>query len=223
MSYYDYGEYEPDEEEMEEFYSMADTNIERKAEMLKVEFNTENLAAGIVRAVSESLKAELKDEILAEMKKDILGELKAEINASVSKITEDLVREIYEVEVIKVGGGWQEEPKEYTVKQYIMEQIKNSFNGSNVKIRKKDRYGDYKTVEVSFSDWVTSECVSPEVQKYFDAQMKITRDEINKKLKAIFDESTRSMLSENVMSILLANDTYRKIQGNIASIASNVE
>lgn len=219
MGYYD-EEFEPEEEEMEEMDGMSNTKVENQGEVLKVEFNTVNFAQGIINAVVSDLKGQLKAEILREMKAGVFEDIQGDIKNSVSKITEELVREIYENEIIKIGGGWGTDPKEYTIKQFIMEQIKNSFQDGEVKIKRKDRYGDWKTEKVSFTDWVTSECVTGEVQKHVDGQMKAVRDEINRKVKEIFDESTRSMLSENVMGILLANDTYRKIENSIACIAS---
>ncbi|WP_024348006.1 hypothetical protein [Lacrimispora indolis] len=222
MGYYDdYDEeFEPEEEEMEEADGMSNTKVENQGEVLKVEFDTINFAQGIINTVVSNLKEQLKSEVMREIKGIILEDIQSDIKGSVVKITEELVREIYENEVIRIGGGWNEEPKEYTIKQFIMEQIKDSFRDGEVKIKRKDRYGDWRTDKVSFTDWVTSECVTGEVQKHVDEQMKSVRDEINRKVKKIFDESTRSMLSENVMSILLANDTYRKIENSIACIAS---
>ncbi|WP_367569322.1 hypothetical protein [Lacrimispora sp.] len=222
MGYYDdYDEeFEPEKEELEEMDGMSNTKVENQGEVLKVEFNTTNFAQGIINAVVSGLKDQLKSEIMREIKGTVLEDIQSDIKDSVAKITEELVREIYEKEVIKIGGGWGVDPKEYTVKQFMMEQIKESFQDGEVKIKRKDRYGDWRTDKVSFTDWVTSECVTGEVQKHVDTQMKAVRDEINQKVKGIFDESTRSMLSENVMGILLANDTYRKIENSIACIAS---
>lgn len=226
MSYFDddYEEYEePDQDEEETMDSTAKTEVKAEGENLKIEFNTSNFVNGIMQAVVSELKGSLKKEILDELKKDILGSIKNEIQDSTTKITEEIVREIYETETIKIGGGWDKEPKEYTVKSYIMEQIKESFKDGEVKIKKKDRYGDTRTQSVSFTDWVTEECVTSEIQKHIDKQMEETRNSINKKVKEIFDDSTRKMLSENVLSILMANDTYRKLENNIACIASRAE
>lgn len=222
MGYYDdYDEeFEPDREELEEMDGMSNTKVENQGEVLKVEFNTVNFAQGIINAVVNDLRKLLKAEIMKELKETIIKDIQSDIKGSVVTITEELVREIYENEVIKIGGGWGEDPKEYTIKQFIMEQIKDSFQDGEVKIKRKDRYGDLRTEKVSFTDWVTNECVTNEVQKHVDVQMKEVRDEINRKVKKIFDESTRSMLSENVMSILLANDTYRKLENSIACIAN---
>jgi len=227
MGYYndydDYDDFGPDEDEMEVADSMSGTSVEQAPEQLVIKFDTKNFASGIIQAVANSLRETLRDEIMNEIKKDILGDMKATISDNVNDITRELLVEIYEGEKIKIGGGWGEEPKEYTIKQYIMESIKNSFSDGEVQVRVEDRYGAYKTKKVPFTEWVTSECVSPEIEKHIDKQMKKVKDEINSKVKSIFDDSTRKMLSENVLNILMANDTYKKIESNIANIATRAE
>ena len=63
--------------------------------------------------------------------------------------------------------------------------------------------------------------IDNEVKAYLDKEIIKIRDEINKNIKTTFDESTRNMLSQSVLNILMANDTYKKIESNIASIANN--
>ncbi len=45
------------------------------------------------------------------------------------------------------------------------------------------------------------------------------RQQVNRDVKAAFDESTKAMLSSAVLQVLMANDTYKKIESNISSIA----
>lgn len=45
------------------------------------------------------------------------------------------------------------------------------------------------------------------------------RKQVNTTMKETFDNSTKSMLSNAVLSILSANDTYRQIENNIKCIA----
>ena len=49
------------------------------------------------------------------------------------------------------------------------------------------------------------------------------RDSINARIKEMFDSSTRQMLSDNILQVLMANETYRKMQENIACIADRRE
>ena len=53
-----------------------------------------------------------------------------------------------------------------------------------------------------------------------DREIKTIRDDVNSKVKSMFDSSTKQMLSEAVLNVLMANDTYKKIESNIGSIAS---
>ena len=53
-----------------------------------------------------------------------------------------------------------------------------------------------------------------------DRQVSLMRDEINKNIKTTFDDSTRTMLSDAVLKVLMANETYKKIENNIACLAT---
>ena len=192
---------------------------------LEIKYDMEEMFIGIKEAVKEELKPviaeEIKDEIKADVTKQVTDKLKELVPIKIDDWISEMLKDIYENTTIKIGGGWDKEPEVFTIKEYVLNEIKGSLSDGKVKIKTRDRYGDYKVREVSFPEWITDECVSPEIKEYMDNQATKTKKEINKKLKEVFDESTRSMLSENVMSILMANDTYKKIQSNITSIATN--
>ena len=52
-----------------------------------------------------------------------------------------------------------------------------------------------------------------------DKQVDEVRQQVNRDVKAAFDESTKTMLSNAVLQVLMANDTYKKIESNISCIA----
>ena len=52
-----------------------------------------------------------------------------------------------------------------------------------------------------------------------DKQVDEVRQQVNRDVKAAFDESTKTMLSNAVLQVLMANDTYKRIESNISSIA----
>lgn len=62
--------------------------------------------------------------------------------------------------------------------------------------------------------------VDSDIQKVIDREIRTIRDDVNSKVKDMFDSSTKQMLSETVLNVLMANDTYKKIESNIGSIAS---
>ena len=57
------------------------------------------------------------------------------------------------------------------------------------------------------------------IKKDLDKFMDDIRKQVNKTMKETFDNSTKSMLSNAVLSILGANETYRQIENNIKCIA----
>ena len=96
MGYYDdyyENEYEPAEEEMEEYSSMENTEVKMGKENLKIEFNTENFASGIIRAVAGEVKENLYSEIVAEIKKEVLDGINEKIQYAASDIIKGIVQE----------------------------------------------------------------------------------------------------------------------------------
>lgn len=88
----------------------------------------------------------------------------------------------------------------------------------------KDRYGtgyNAETEEWTFDEYLQSKLgIGNDVKKYLDKEIGKARDQINREVKRVFDESTRNMLSQIVLNVLMANDTYKKIESNIANIAN---
>ena len=209
---YDYYEddYEPTVEEMEEQDGMENTDVVIGKESLRIEFNTENFAAGIMRAVAAEVKKSLYGEIVKEIKKEVLDDIKKKVQCATGDIIKDIVLDFLNNDKICVGGSsvWDDEPKEeLTLYQYAKRCTKDCIENSRFRIAenfKKDRYGKYKaeTQEYSFEE---------------------VRQQVNRDVKAAFDESTKTMLSNAVLQVLMANDTYKKIENNIACIADKAQ
>lgn len=184
---------------------------------LKIEYDMEEMFLGIKEAVKQELKPEIADEIRAEIKSEIkqkiMGKVKEQIPEDTSTYLKNIMEEIYNTEVIKVGGGWDEEAKEYTLKEYVIEQVKNRILNNDC--GSKNRYS-----KESFNKWFRDECVDSDIQRIIDREIKSIRDDVNRKVKDMFDTSTKQMLSETVLNVLMANDTYKRIENNIGSIAS---
>lgn len=173
---------------------------------------------GIVNEV----KRTLKKEIIAELKKNILDGLKDDIRQNIATMSEEIVREVYENEKV-ILGGWGEEKQEITVKQYLLNGIQDSFKDGKFITKTKDRWGDVETKEVSIKDYIDGEINFSKIKRDIDAEVDSIRKDINRRIEEIFDSSTRQMLSDNVLKVLMANETYQKIQSNIASIADKKE
>lgn len=184
---------------------------------LKIEYDMEDMVLGIKEAVKEELKPEIAEEIRAEIKAEIKAEIMNKVKEQIPDDTEvwlkSIMEDIYNTEIIKVGGGWNEDAKEYTLKEYVIEQIKDRIVNNDCD--SEDRYS-----KTSFNEWFRDKCVDSEIQKVINREIRTIRDDVNSKVKNMFDSSTKQMLSETVLNVLMANDTYKKIESNIGSIAS---
>lgn len=214
---YDY-DYEPTEEEIEEMGASEDTDVDFDFKNLQINFDVENFAKGIAHEV----KRTLKKEIVSELKKEVLDGLKDDIRNNIATMSEEIVREVYENEKI-ILGGWGEEKKEISIKQHLLNSIRDSFKDGKFITKEKDRWGDIKTKEISIEEYINSKIQFSAIEKHIDDEVDKIRKDINSRIKDMFDSSTRQMLSDNVLQVLMANETYRKIQDNIACIADKKE
>lgn len=226
----DYDE-EPTQEELEEFEGAEATVAKMTAKKLKIEFDTENFVLGIVGAVASEVKKNLYKEIINEIKKDILDDMREKIKLSVNDIVKDIVVDFMENEKITIGGNgiWDDEPKqEMSLMQYSKKCIRECIEASRFKVVtsiEKDRYSSSgyktKTAEFTFDQYIQSKLgIGNEAKAYFDKEIDKVRTQVNKDVKNAFDESTKTMLSQTVLNVLMANDTYKKIESNIANIAN---
>lgn len=233
MSYEDYYEdYEPTEEEMEEMDGMENTKVRAGAEELEIKFNTENFAAGIISAVKAEVKKNLYEEIVAEIKKEILDDMKETIHNQANAIIKEIIDEYVNTEKIKIGGNsfWDNEPvQEYSMREYAKKCIADAIKEGEFRVvtsTEKERNGRIRarTEKFSFDTYIRSElAIGNDIKDFIDKQIAEVRDTVNSGVKEMFDSSTKAMLSESVLKLLMANDTYRKIESNIACIASRTE
>lgn len=235
MSYYDeYEDYEGYDEVAEEEIGRQDTEAKTQGETLEIRFNMQNFAQGIVNDVKSEVIKSLKKEILAEIKKEIITEeMERTIMLSAHEIVKDMIDDYVAHEKITVGGNsfWDDEPlKEYSMQEYAKKCIADAIKDGKFHTvigYEKDRYNNRlcaKTETFKFDDYIRSElAIGNDVKTYLDDQIREIKDTVNKNVKELFDTSTKQMLSESVLNILMANDTYRKIENGIACIADNVQ
>jgi hypothetical protein len=89
-------------------------------------------------------------------------------------------------------------------------------------VKKKGRSGSYNDdyENITFEQYISRQFDFTEtIKKELDTFMDDIRKQVNTTMKETFDNSTKSMLSNAVLSILSANDTYRQIENNIKCIA----
>ena len=191
---------------------------------MKVTLELDNLENIVQTTLEKNLENVVKEQIADIVKKTADNLMKDTINAQVSENFQHFVDEYITTKKIKVGGSyWDNEPEqEYTVEQYIKQQLKEKLDSKKLKLKKQDSYGRYTNnyEEVSFETYISRQFdPSEEIKKELDTFMDDIRKQVNTTMKETFDNSTKSMLSNAVLSILSANDTYRQIENNIKCIA----
>lgn len=191
---------------------------------MKVTLELDNLENIVQTTLEKNLGNVVKEQIADIVKKTADNLIKDTINTQVSKNFQHFVDEYITTKKIKVGGSyWDNEPEqEYTVEQYIKQQIKERLDSKQLKVKKKGRSGSYSDdyENITFEQYISRQFDFTEtIKKELDTFMDDIRKQVNTTMKETFDNSTKSMLSNAVLSILSANDTYRQIENNIKCIA----
>ena len=232
MYYDDYcgDEYEPTQEEQEELEGMESTEVDVKKDVLEIKFDAENFARGIVSEVVSAVKKDLYKEVVKEIKDEVLDDIRQDIKCATGDIVRGIIQDFMDNEKIQIGGTsvWDDEPKEeLTLTQYSKRCMKDCIEKSRFRIVKgfkKDRYSrnglTAETQEYSFEEYLMQHLgIDDEVRTYLDSQINEVRRQVNESVKAAFDQSTKEMLSNTVLQVLMSNDTYKKIESNISCIA----
>lgn len=143
------------------------------------------------KEVRDIAQEEIKSIITDNLKDEILEEMKRQIKETVSdSISNFMMKEI------TIGGGWNKPERKVTREEYLSEVIENEL---------KDR----------FKSDVLRNSVINEIARSIDNYDRKLRDEINKGVKNYFDVATRQTLTENVVSMLMTNDTYQKLSNSM--------
>lgn len=192
---------------------------------MKVSIDLENLESLVKGTIETNIETVVKEQVEAVIKKTIENLAKDTINDAVSANFERFVNEYITTTMIKVGGNsyWNdEESKEYTVEQYIKRELKARLESNTLRVKKKGKTSSYSDdfENVAFEEYINRQYNFDDmIRKDLDKFMDDIRKNVNKTMKDTFDNSTKSMLSNAVLSVLSANDTYRQIENNIKCIA----
>lgn len=140
---------------------------------------------------SEIAISEIKNIITNNLKENVLAEMENQISDVVSKQIDEFMKKD-----IKVGNGWREEERTLTRTQYLSELIE-------------------KELDKRFQNDELKRYAEQEAKRAIDKFNKTLRDEINAGIKNYFNQATRQILTENVVSMLMCNDTYKKLEASM--------
>ena len=185
---------------------------------MKLTLDMENLGNLVEEAIKENLNNVIEQEVHNVIAQKVNNSAKEIIDNVVNEKLTSYVNEYIKTATVSVGGGWNSDPKTYTVEEYIKQQISEILQ--NGKLKTRDRYGDYKN-DVTFEEFIKREFdASAYVQKALESFMKKVKDDINQNVNAMFNQTTREALSSAVMNLLCNNATFLDMQDNIKRIAN---
>lgn len=186
---------------------------------MKVNIDMENLSSIVEQSLEKNISVTVENVVSDVISGYINSTYKAEIENIVNEKMKDYVDNYIKTATITVGGGFdiKNNPIEtYTVEEYINKQLADIMNKQSFKVEEKTRYGDYRTDEVTFENFIKrSFNVNELIQNELNSFMKKTKNEINKQIKDTLDATTRNMLSETVFNMLMQSDTYGRLSNGL--------
>ena len=183
---------------------------------MKVTVDMENLGLMVQDVVEKNLNSMIENEVRKSIESKVAASSREIIESVVNEKLESYVNDYIKTATISVGGGWNSEPKTYTVEEYIKQQISEIMNTQ--KFKTKDRYGDYKNT-ITFEEYVKKELnVDASVQAALDKFMKKVRDDVNKNITKMFDNTTQAALSSAVMNMLNNSNAFLEMRDNLKRI-----
>lgn len=191
---------------------------------MKVTIDLENLESLVQNTMDTNIENIVKEQIERTVREVADNLAKKTIKEKVSENFQRFVDEYITNTKIKVGGDYwgDTEEKEYTVEQYIKKELKDRLESKRLQAKKRDRTSSYDSdyESVTFEEYIFRRFDPEEmIKKDLDKFMDDIRKQVNETMKKTFDNSTKSMLSNAVLNILGANETYRQIENNIKCIA----
>lgn len=164
----------------------------------KIEIDTKFLSDYIRHTIQNTVDNSTQAIIVSEIKK-IVSEAFEETIRSKTKETMDTIINQQVAEfmsgTIEIGGGWMGPSRTLTRQDYMAEII-------------EERLGK------TFNDGVKN-VAAAEITKQIDKFTRQTRDQINAGVKQYFNEATRQILTENVVTMLMQNDTYQRLSASM--------
>lgn len=167
---------------------------------MKIEVDTEFLNLYIIETLQNTVKSVTEQTVEREIGKVVTETYKAEIQS----LTQSAIARIVDVQVtefmagnITIGGGWCEKERTLTRTDYMSELVEKALG---------------KQLDANMR-----ETAQREVKSAIDKFSRQLKDEINAGVKQYFDAATRQVLTENVVSMLMSNDTYRRLSESMTT------
>jgi hypothetical protein len=183
---------------------------------MKVTAEMENLEQLVETAISENLNNLIEQEVRNIITDKVRTNAKEIIENIVNEKLTTYVEDYIKTATVSVGGGWHSDPVVYTVEEYIKHQISEIMESG--KLHTKSSYGN---TTVTFEEFIKQQFdATSYVKKALEYFMKQVKDDINKNVDDMFNQTTKAALSSVVMNLLSNNATFIDMQDNIKRIAN---
>lgn len=184
---------------------------------MKVTIDMENLESIVEGTLKENSEKAIQQALHAVVEKKVNAALGSDVDNAVSSIVESYIREYLATAKIQVGNSWKgEEIKALTVEEYLKQQVSDIFESQVFYVNTKDRWGDKHTERITFQEFVERHFdVEKYAKKYLEQVAKDIRNEVDSKIKSIFNESMRNTLADTVFTIVSSSDTYQKVSNSL--------
>ena len=133
----------------------------------------------------------------AETKESIRQKVKSKIDEKINSVVDRAFDEFLDGNIV-VGGGFLSDTKSMTRREYIAKEIEKKLSDININ-KIKSTANEQAKVQI-------------------DVFTRNLREDINQNIKTYFDEATRQTLTENVVSMLMCNDTYKKLSDSMGRL-----
>ena len=138
-----------------------------------------------------------RQEVKALINEDIRKKVIAEVESQTKSIVEEEIKN-FMAKDITIGGGWCEPERTLTRQQYLAETIE-------------------KELEKKFKNDAIKSYAEREAKSAIDVFERKLKDELNAKIKTCFNEATRQTLTDNVVQMLMCNDTYKRLADSMSN------
>lgn len=149
----------------------------------------------VTNTVEKSVLSIIIDQVNDIIKEEIKNIANEYVEESLKKAIDSEIASFMKKD-ITIGGGWREPERKISRETYLSECVESIL---------KDKLSPEQTKKI-----VTEYC-SNAISSNIDR----LKNDINRGIKNNFDETTRKALSENVVSMLMAGDTYQRLSSSM--------
>lgn len=168
----------------------------------KIILDMPEISTFIQHTIQNTVESSVYKMIAGQVKSIVSDKIKdsaeAYVEESLKKAVDDEIKTYMEKD-ITIGGGWYEPNRTMSRNEYLAECVSTTL--------------DKKLESEQIKKIVTDYC-SREITSKVDA----LKDDVNRGIKNTFDAETRKALSDNVVTVLMAGDTYQRLSDSMGRL-----